>query len=153
MGAPSTWISGRAHAQAGILVPGHPTVGLRFVQGRAPAVGFFDVGQVKRVNARACAPVGCFDDTTLIEESSPAAPGDGKQTKFYAPGVGLVKIGAQGGDSREVMTLTRVSHLGAAALAQARAAVLTLEARAYRVSQPYRHTPAMHRCLGEECGD
>jgi hypothetical protein len=153
VGAPSTWISGRAHAQAGVLVPGHPRVGLRFVQGRAPAVGFFDVGLVKRVHARACAPVGCFDNTTLVEESSPDAPEDGKQTKFYAPGVGLVKIGAEGGDSLELMTLTRVRRLGAAGLAEARAAVLAQERRAYRVSAPYRHTPPMQRCVGEQCGD
>jgi hypothetical protein len=150
-GAPSTWISGRAHAQAGVLVPGHPRVGLRFVQGRAPAVGFFDVGLVKRVHARACAPVGCFDDTTLIEESSPQAPEDGKQTKFYAPEVGLVKIGAEGGDAQEVMTLTRVRHLGAAGMAEARAAVLAQERRAYRVSAPYGHTPPMQRCTGDQC--
>lgn len=152
-GAPSTWISGRAHAQAGVLVPGHPTVGLKFVQGRAPAVGFFDVGVVKRLHARACTSVGCFGDTTLIEESAPLAPQDGRQLKYYAPGVGLVRIGAVGGDAQEVLTLTRVRHLGAAGRAQARAAALKLEARAYRVSRPYSHTPRMRRCVGEECGD
>ena len=152
-GAPSTWISGRAHARAGVLVPGDPRVGLRFVQGVAPAVGFFDVGVVKRLHARACASVGCFDDTTLIEESSPDAPEDGKQTKFYAPGVGLVKIGAEGGDSRETMTLSRVRQLGAAGLAEARAAVLKLERRAYRINAPYGHTPPMHRCVDDQCGD
>ena len=49
-GAPSTWIDGQQRARAGILVPGHPRVGLRFVQGRAPAVDFFDVGVVKSLH-------------------------------------------------------------------------------------------------------
>jgi hypothetical protein len=151
VGAPSTWISGQAKATAGILVPGHPRVGLRFVQGRAPAVGFFDVGVVKRAHAKACAPVGCFTNTTLIEESAPLAPEDGQQLKYYAPGVGLVRIDAVGGDAQEVMTLTKVRHLGAAGIARARASALKLEHRAYRVNASYRHTPPMRRCVGREC--
>ena len=106
-GAPSAWISGRAKAQAGILVPGHPRLGMRFVQGRAPVVNFFDVGVVRRLHARACAASRCYPDTTLIEESAPGAPEEGSQLKFYAAGVGLVRIGAVGGAAREVMTLTR----------------------------------------------
>jgi hypothetical protein len=146
-GAPSTWISGQQRAKTGILVPGHPKVGLRFVQGRAPAVGFFDVGVVKKVHTRACSPAtGCSNRATLIEESAPLAPEDGQQLKYYVPGKGLVRIGAVGGDAQEVMTLTAVGHLGKAGLARARAAVLKLEKRAYRVSKPYRATPPMFRC-------
>jgi hypothetical protein len=153
VGAPSTWLSGQARARAGILVPGHPRVGQRFVQGRAPAVDFFDVGVVKSRHTRTCAPVGCFRHATLIEETAPLAPEDGKQLKYYVRGVGLVRIGAVGGDAREVMTLTRVRHLGPVGMARARAAALKLERRAYRVSAPYRHTPPMRRCHDDECGD
>jgi hypothetical protein len=145
-GAPSAWISGRERARAGILVPGHPTVGQRFVQGRAPVADFYDVGVVKSLHTRACAPVGCFGNARLIEESSPLTPEDGKQLKYYVPNVGLVRIGAVGGDSREVLTLTKVRHLSSAQRAKAGAAVLKLEARAYRVSAPYRQTARMRRC-------
>ena len=145
VGAPNTWISGRARAQAGILVPGHPRLGMRFVQGRAPVVDFFDVGVVRQLHAKACAASRCYPDTTLIEESAPGAPEEGSQLKFYAAGVGLVRIGAVGGAAREVMTLTRVRHLGDAELAQARAAARKLERRAYRVSAPYRQTAPMRR--------
>jgi hypothetical protein len=151
VGAPSTWIHGQQRAQAGILVPGHPKLGMRFVQGRAPAVDFYDVGVVKRLHARACTKVRCYKNTTLIEESAPLVPGDGSQLKYYAPGVGLVRIGAVGGDAREVMTLTRVRHLGPAQMAKVRAAALKLERRAYRVSTPYRHTPPMHRGTRTRC--
>lgn len=146
-GAPSTWISGQQRARAGILVPGHPRVGLRFVQGRAPAVDFFDVGLVKSLHAHTCAPAtGCSDRATLVEETAPDAPEDGSQLKYYVPGKGLVRIGAVGGDAREVMTLTAVRHLGRSGMARAEAAVRKLEKRAYRVSVPYRSTPPMFRC-------
>lgn len=150
-GAPSTWISGQQRARAGILVPGRPRVGLRFVQGRAPAVDFFDVGVVTSVHARACSPAtGCSDRAVLVRETAPDAPEDGAQLKYYVPGRGLVRIGAVGGDAQEVMTLTAVRHLGRAGMAKAEAAVLKLEQRAYRVSRPYRATPRMYRC---RCAD
>ena len=150
-GAPDTWISGQARAQGGILVPGHPRAGVRFVQGRAPAIEFLDVGTVKLLHTRVCATLGCFGNATLIEESSPLAPRDGKQLKYYAPGTGLVKVGAVGGDSREMMTLTRVQSLGSTDLARARTAVLSMERRAYRVSAPYRHTRPMGRYRSARC--
>ena len=48
-------------------------------------------GQVFRRGAHVCAPAGCFDRVTVIQEWSPLAPEDGQQLKYYAPGVGLVR--------------------------------------------------------------
>lgn len=145
-GAPDTWISGVARSRGGILLPGRPRVGTPpFVQGRAPAIEFFDVGKVINTNARVCVPVGCFRHVVIVDEWSPLAPEDGHQIKYYAPGVGLVKIGARGGDSREFVTLSAIHHLGGKALARARAAALAMDRRGYRISAVYRHTPHAFR--------
>jgi hypothetical protein len=96
-------------------------------------------------HARVCVPVGCFSDVAVVDEWSPLAPEDGHQQKYYAPRVGLVKIDANSGDSQEVLSLTRVRHLGPTALAKARAAALKLDRHAYRVAKVYRHTPPAHR--------
>jgi hypothetical protein len=91
-GAPSTWISGVAGASAGVLVPGRPEPGTPpFVQGRAPAIDFYDVGQVIDTDTRLCVPVGCFGGVTVIDEWSPTAPDSGHQQKYYAPRVGLAR--------------------------------------------------------------
>jgi hypothetical protein len=128
--APSVWVSGLASAQAGILVPGNPKAGTPpFTQGRAPKVNFYDVGRVFRGGVRLCTPAGCFDQVTVIQEWNPLAPEDGKQLKYYAPGVGVVRISAEGGGSQENMTLTRVRTLGPDAIAVARKAALRLDRR------------------------
>ena len=77
-GAPSTWISGQQGARRGILVPGTPVVEQPFVQGRAPSVHFYDVGRPRALRARACTPLGCFGNTTVVEETAPLVPEDGR---------------------------------------------------------------------------
>jgi hypothetical protein len=146
VGAPSTWINGRAGAKAGVLVPGRPKAGTPpFVQGRVPPIEFYDVGQVDETGLRVCVPVGCFSRVVKIREWSPLAPEDGYQLKYYAPRVGLIRIDAEGGDAQEVLELTRIRHLGPTAMKRARAAALELEERAYEVSRVYRSTPPMFR--------
>lgn len=144
-GAPSTWITGVRGARAGILVPGAPAVGTApFVQGRAAAVGFYDVGQVVAEGKRVCIPLGCYSGGVEIRESAPNAPDDGVQLKYYAPHVGGVRIAAQGGDSREVMVLRSLRRLGPGDLQAARAAALQLDRHAYVVSKDYRTTGRAH---------
>jgi hypothetical protein len=145
-GAPSTWISGVRGARSGILVPGRPRLGTPpFVQGRAPAVGFYDVGQVVAKGLRVCVPTGCYSGVVKIKEWAPKAPEDGIQLKYYAPHVGLVRIAAQGGDAREVMVLKSLRKLCPAELRAVRADALRLDRRAYHVSKDYRATGPAHR--------
>ncbi|MDH4352956.1 MAG: hypothetical protein OEW41_03135 [Actinomycetota bacterium] len=152
-GAPSTWLNGVQRAEAGILVPGHPSVDLpAFVQGFAPAIDFFDKGRVIRTDRHVCVAVGCFDDVVVIDEWNPLDPDDGHQRKLYAPGVGLVKITARGGDSREIMELVKQVHLGPRSLAISRAEALRLDARAYRFAKRvYRDTRPAY--LPSDCTD
>jgi hypothetical protein len=141
-GAPSTWIAGQARAKAGVLVPGHPVLGKPgFVQGLAPSIGFFDCGRVFAKDKKTCVPVDCYKGVLVVDEWSPDDPGGGHQRKDYAPGFGLVRIGAVGAPQGEALALTSFTHLNAVQLAKAHAAVLKLEKRAYEVSKVYRKTP------------
>jgi hypothetical protein len=68
------------------------------------------------------------------------------QIKYYSPGVGLVRVGAQGGDSQEFLGLEEVRRLGRSELAEVRSSALTMDRRAYRISQVYRVTKPAACC-------
>lgn len=134
-GAPSTWLSGRANAKAGILMRAEPAPGTsKYVQGTAPDIGFGDEARVTSVGGeRDCVPAGCYDDVAVIEETNPLEPGDGYQLKYYAPGVGNFRVApGRGGTEREVLELVKVRTLGAKELARMRSDALRLDRRAYR---------------------
>ena len=101
VGAPSTFISGIAKAQAGIAMQGHPRTGTpAYVQAYAPKVDFLDCGDVIETNRHVCVPTGCYDDVLVIDEFNPLEPPDaGHQRKFYSAGTGLVRVTAVGGDA------------------------------------------------------
>jgi hypothetical protein len=141
-GAPSTWIRGSGGAYGGMHVLGQPRVGLQYREGLVPAIQFDDVSKVTSVSQHACVKAGCFNSVMVVDETSPNDPASGHQVKYYAPGTGLVKVGANGGDSREFLQLTAVRHLTTAALAKWRAEALAMDKRAYKVAaKVYRVTP------------
>jgi hypothetical protein len=141
-GAPNTWINGVAHATGGVLAPGKPRLGTRaFLEGSSPGIDFLDCGKVFSLNQKTCTPTGCYKGVMVIDETSPLDPESGHQRKYYAPGVGVVRVGAVGDPEGETLVLVAVNHLGAKAMAQVRATVRKLERRAYRISAVYRHTP------------
>ena len=145
VGAPSTWIPGVDRARAGINMLAHPRVGTpRYVQGSAPAIDFLDTAKVVATGQHVCVRGRCYDHVVVTDETSPLDPDSGHQVKYYAPGIGVIRIGAVGGSQQEFLDLVSVSHLGPAGVAGARTAALALERRAYRVSKPYRRTPPMY---------
>ena len=99
-GAPSTWIAGIAQ---GPRRGGHapvPRVGTdAYLQGVAPKVDFRDCAQVVQTGQRVCVPVQCYHHVLVIEEWAPLDPEGGHQLKYYAPGVGNVRVGAMGGQT------------------------------------------------------
>ncbi len=135
IGAPNTWVAGQSGATAGILVPAVPEPGVQFEQGKAPAVGFDDVGLVEEVGLSTCVPTGCYENAVRIKEWAPNAEADGFQYKVYAPAVGLVDVQVDGGESQEVMNLHEFTSIGAAEMEEVRAQAMELDARA-RESQP-----------------
>jgi hypothetical protein len=143
VGAESTWIAGIARAKAGVNMLSHPRAGTpAYLQGVAPSVAFRDCAQVTQTRQRVCVPVRCFTHVLVTDEWAPLDPDGGHQLKYYAPGVGSIRVGAVGGAAQEVLALTHVARLGPAALAKTNAAVLKQDRRGYRVSpHVYGRTP------------
>jgi hypothetical protein len=148
-GAPDVWFSGVARARAGIMMRADPQLGTSsYLQGFAPAIEFSDRAKVHQTGQRTCVPLGCYDNVLVTDEWNPLEQGDAHQRKFYAPGVGNVRVGAVNDPEAEELVLVKLSHLDPGALAQAREEALELERRAYRVrkdvvggTQPAEHTP------------
>jgi hypothetical protein len=146
VGAPSTWIAGVDGARAGIGMLADPHVGTpSYVQGYSPTIDFLDVANVFKTDKRLCVGGRCYTGVLVIDEWSPLDPDSGHQLKYYAPGVGNIKIGAAGGVQQEFLDLVSVSRLSEAGLAQARSAALQLDSRAYRFSEVYGSTPRAYQ--------
>jgi hypothetical protein len=147
--APDVWFSGVAKARAGIMMRADPQRGTSsYLQGFAPEIEFSDRAKVHQTGQRTCVPLGCYDNVLVTDEWNPLEKGAAHQRKFYAPGVGNVRVGAVDDPEAEELVLVKLSHLDPGALAQAREEALQLERRAYRVrkdvyggTQPAEHTP------------
>jgi len=139
-GAPSTWIRGSGDAYGGIHMLARPVSGAQYREGLVPPIDFDDVSKVSLTGQRTCMRSGCFRNVLVVDETSPNDPVSGHQIKYYSPGVGLVRVGARGGDSQEFLTLARVRHLGQSAMASVSKEVLAMDHRAYRVAKVYRVT-------------
>jgi hypothetical protein len=141
--AAPTWIHGFEDARAGISMPAEPRLGTpSYAQGWGPAVKWTDRGQVDQMGQRTCVPVRCYDGVLIIAETSASEP-DAQQLKYFARGVGNVRVGWRGGGekTKETLQLTRIEQLDAAALAEVRAGALALERSAYQHSPSvYAHT-------------
>jgi hypothetical protein len=146
-GAPSTWIAGLSGATPGILMLAAPRVDTpSYSEGRAPKVGFADEAKVHQTAATTCVPVRCFHNVLVIDEFSPLDPTGGHQLKSYAPGVGNIRVTPVGGEQREELVLTSISHLGEEAAEAVCQQALKLDHRAFQISADYRHTrPATPR--------
>jgi hypothetical protein len=145
-GAPSTWIRGTDGAYGGMHVLGRPRIGIQYREGLVPAIQFDDVSKVTSVGQHTCVRAGCYDSVVVVDETSPNDPTSGHQVKYYAPGTGLVKVAANGGDSQEFLELTSVRHLDATGLARWRAQALAMDKRAYTVAaRVYRATPPVRQ--------
>jgi hypothetical protein len=148
-GAPNVWITGLAGAEPGIAVPAKAVLGSPgYRQGRVPAIKFFDCAKVFATGQHTNVPIGGYDNVLVTDEWGPLAPEDGHQRKFYAPGVGNVRVGAVGGDAKEDLALTKVERLCPDVLAKIHADVLKLDAHGRMVSKNvYGRTPAVEGTL------
>lgn len=127
------WIAGQRDAKAGILIKAQPqSGGPSYSQGWGPEVGWADRAKVFEVGSRTCVPAGCYDGVLVMDEFSRDEP-DAHQLKYYAPGLGVVRVGWAGAleTEQEVLGLVEIEHLEADDLAAIRAEVLATEARAF----------------------
>jgi len=85
------WRAGMNGAVAGVIMPGSPMLGARYFQEVAPEVAM-DRAEVMRLDAVVDTPYGTFTRCLETEETSPLEP-NAKDTKFYAPGVGIIVDG------------------------------------------------------------
>jgi hypothetical protein len=139
-----TWISGRKGARAGIAMLANPQLGSPdYAQGFAPPpVEFKDRARVYKKGQKTCVPVKCYMNVLVIEEFESGVPGV-FHLKYYAPKVGLVRVGWRGANEveKETLALVKRQQLGVKALAKARKEALKLDKRAYKRSEVYRKTP------------
>jgi hypothetical protein len=137
------WISGQKGARAGISMPAEPRLGAPdYAQGYAPPpVEFDDRARVYKVSQKTCVPVDCYENVLVTEEFNPSEPG-AYQLKYYAPGVGNIRVGWRGEKEEERETLERIEfqHLSPEAMAKARREAMEMDRRAYERSEAYRDT-------------
>lgn len=134
--ATPAWITGVEDAVAGILMRADPQPAEEsYSQGWGPAVDWTDRAQITAIEPETCVPVDCYQDVVVIEEFN-AQEADAFQLKYYAQGVGNVKVGWRGdGDpDQETLELIEARTLSAAEMDELRQSVLELEARAYDLS-------------------
>jgi hypothetical protein len=150
VGAPSTWIAGEAGAEAGIHMAAQPQVGSSFyLQGFAPEIDFLDCARVTQTGQSVTVPAGSFSDVLVTEETNPNVPEDGVQTKYHAPGVGIVKIGfTVPGSAPEALDLVELNQLDREELRAARREALRLDRRGFRFSEVYGETERAERLDG-----
>ncbi len=129
----SAWLAGLEGARPGIMMKADPRKGEpAHSQGFAPPPFFWDdAARVHEVGQETCVTAGCYENVLVMDEFERAKPG-AHQLKYYAPGVGNVRVGFLGNDpEQEVLELVRVVELTPEKLAEARAEALAIEARAY----------------------
>jgi len=88
VGHGGSWLSGANGARFGLMMPGKPRVGARYYQEFAPKVAM-DRAEIVSVTEEVKVPAGSFTRCVRTRETSGIE--HGTESKWFAPGVGLVK--------------------------------------------------------------
>ena len=138
------WIHGIEEARAGIMMQASPATGTPdYAQGWAPAVNWSDRAQVDEMGLKNCVKVKCYEDVLVVAETSQSEP-DATQLKYYARGVGNIRVGWRGAGekTKETLELVKIEQLDAKGLAEIRAKAMAHEKSGYKNSKTvYVHTP------------
>lgn len=128
------WMVGHLEgAKAGIMMPADPREGTpSYSEGFAPPpFNWTDRGRVRKLGEKAAVAAGHFENVLVIEEWDANTPG-GSQLKYYAEGIGCVRVDWAGNDpTKESLELVKVVQLGSDEMADVRAAAEKMEERAY----------------------
>jgi len=141
VGAPHTWIAGKAKAEGGVHMPADPQAGQpAYLQGWAPEIDVLDCAQVIETDVAVCVPVQCYDDVLITEEGNLLDPGSGRLHKNHALGVGIIQVSAVEDPEGGTIALTKGEQLSPTDMEWARQEALKLEERAYAISEVYADT-------------
>lgn len=88
VGHEGQWLAGEGSNQAGVFMPADPQVGDEFEQERAPGIAE-DESKVVAVDESVTTEAGSFEGCIKTEDLDPL--GDVTESKYYCPGVGLVR--------------------------------------------------------------
>lgn len=83
------WRAGSDDAKPGMIMPGQPTVGLKYYQEVAPGVAM-DRAEVVSLNETLQTPAGIFSGSLKTRETTPLNPVE-NEFKTYAPEIGLIQ--------------------------------------------------------------
>lgn len=143
------WLHGIEGARSGIAMKAKPQLGTpSYSQGWGPAVGWTDRGQTYKMGEKTKVKAGSYTDVLVIKESSKEEAVDAFQLKYYAPGVGNVRVGWGGTKekTKETLELVKIEQLNPKDLAEVREKALALEKSAYKRSpKVYGLTKPMER--------
>jgi hypothetical protein len=130
------WIAGLQGAKAGLVMRAQPRMRTSdYSQGLGPKVEYADRAKVHKTGQETCVAFGCYRDVLVTEEWDAAEPA-ARQLKYYAPGVGNVRVGWAGHDAeQEGLSLVNLTQLSPEAMAEVRRQALKLEQRAYVISK------------------
>src|SRR6266478_1692016 len=122
------WIHGIQDARAGMMMKAQPRLGTpSYSHGYGPAVNWTDRGQVHAMGQEVTAGTKRYADVLVIKETSIEEEAvDAAQLKYYAAGVGNIKVGwmGTGEKTKEVLDLSKVEQLEAQEMAAVRAKAL-----------------------------
>jgi hypothetical protein len=89
---------------------------------------------VEQIGLETCVPVDCYKDV-LVNAEANLEEANAVQLKYFARGVGEVRIGWRGSDLlQEELQLVEYRQLSAQELAEVHAQALDLERHAYEIS-------------------
>jgi hypothetical protein len=136
LAATPAWIAGLEGARAGIVMRAEPRTGTSdYSQGWGPKVEYADRAKVHKMGQETCVTFGCYQNVLITDEWDAADPA-ARQRKYYAHGVGNIRVGWAGRDEeQEVLSLVNLVHLNHQAMAEVRTEALKLERRAYKLSK------------------
>ena len=135
--AAPTWLHGINDGKAGIMMKAEPKLGApSYSQGLSLSTHWTDRAVAFQVGQKTTVPYGSFDNVLVIQEWDQEEP-HARQLKYYAPGLGNIRVGwrAEKDKDQEVLDLVKVEQLDADELANAREEALKLEKHAYEISK------------------
>jgi hypothetical protein len=106
IGTEGSWMTGVDHAQPGIVMRSHPTVGDRYQMEFSPGIAQ-DQAEVLARGLDVKVPYGSMRDALQVLDFNLLEPDD-VENKFYVPGIGLVLEVAEGGEDTENLKLAYV---------------------------------------------